>query len=87
MIKKYILLNFDKFLFDILMMVFNAYTRELLLISLIMWVAKYSTHMSRKCILQFRNYMKLINGINEIEFAIAIKHDTLSKYYKNDKTF
>ena len=35
------------------------------------------------CIPQFWHFMKLINVINESEFNIAIKHDSLRKYYKN----
>ena len=62
-IKKYIQLNFDNtVLLDLLTIVFNIYTHELLLISLIICVAKYTVHMSRnnKCICQFCYCMKLI---------------------------
>ena len=38
--------------------------------------------MNNKCIPQFCYFMKLIYVINEIELAIAIKYDRLSKYYK-----
>ena len=71
-------------LLDLLTIVFNAYTLQLLLNGLIICVAKYTIHISgdNKCIPQFCYSMKLINLINEVEFDIAIKRDMLSKYYK-----
>ena len=72
------------FLLDLLTTVFNTYTHELLLISLIICVAKYIMYMSinNKYIHKFCYVMKSIYVIVEIEFAIAIKHGTLSKHYK-----